>query len=277
MKRIHIVGCSPRSGTTLMAEMMYNCFDIDLYKEKEARIAVCPNRSGKVFLTKSPKDIIVVRDILHLMTNLYVIYILRDPRDIIVSKHPWDKDRYWSSLKFWKVFTPFGNELLHHPRFITIRYEDLVSNPDEVQRYIQRRLPFLKQTGMFSDFHEHANPSPDYVDALVGVRPVSTGSVGNWRNHKERVLGQLRKHGSISEQLIGYGYERDDAWEQELNGVKPDLKESHPAAFSSEAFIRQKLRWNKLRAWRMILGHSPLVVGMRELYYRTWIVFRGKS
>ncbi len=87
-----------------MYEIMYNCFDIDIYTGHEDRIAAWPPRDGNVFLTKSPKDIVLVKDFMDWMKNLYVIYMVRDPRDIIVSKHPWDKERYWSSLKFWTSY-----------------------------------------------------------------------------------------------------------------------------------------------------------------------------
>jgi len=264
--RIHVVGCSPRSGTTLMTEILYNCFEIDMYNGFESNISVCPPHSGNIFLTKSPKDIVIVKDILNAMKNLYVIYLVRDPRDVIVSKHPWDKDRYWSSLKFWKLFTPFGRALRDHRRFITVRYEDLVQNPGYVNELIKERMPFLQSKAPFSNFHKIANPSAHSLDALGGLRPISEGSIGNWRNHKERVLGQILKHGPISEDLIEYGYETDNSWERELTGIQPDLKVSHPSAFDSQAFITKKLRWNKLRALRMYIGHSTLLLKLKSLF-----------
>jgi hypothetical protein len=265
MYRIHIVGCSPRSGTTLMAEMMYNCFNIDLYSGKEDRIGTLPFGDGNVFLTKSPKDIVIVDDVLKYMKKIYVIYMLRDPRDVISSKHPSDNKRYWSSLKFWKLFTPFGHKLCNHPRFITVRYEDLVQDPDHIQKIIQERMPFLKSKELFSNFHKSANPSPEYKESLRGLRPVNTDTIGNWRNHKGRVLGQIKKHGSITDDLIRYGYEKDSSWERELEGVDPNLKSSHPSAFSSSEFIAQKRKWNKLRALRISIGHSKPILAMISL------------
>jgi hypothetical protein len=249
-----------------MAEMMYNCFDIDLYTGKEDRIAALPSANGNIFLTKSPKDIVIIDDILKYMKKMYVIYMLRDPRDIISSKHPSDTNRYWSSLKFWKLFTPFGSQLSNHPRFITVRYEDLVSNPDHVQSIIKQKLPLLTAKESFSNFHKKANPSPDYIDALRGLRPVSEDGIGNWRNHKERVLGQIQKHGSITADLIAYGYEQDSSWEKELLSIEPDLKASHPSAFSSKKFIVKKRRWNKLRAFRICIGHSKVALILNRFF-----------
>ncbi len=58
MQRIHIVGCGPRTGTTLIAEMMAACFEIDLYPKHESSIYTRPTRPAKIFLTKRPRDIL---------------------------------------------------------------------------------------------------------------------------------------------------------------------------------------------------------------------------
>lgn len=264
MKQIHIVGCSSRSGTTLMSEMMSNCFDIEVKTEEERRISLAPPRRGKTILTKTPKDIILIKDMLYFMPSLYVIYMLRDPRDVVVSMHPLDKDRYWTSLKEWMLFTKMGEDLKDHPRFITVRYEDLVMYSDDVQEMIRQRLPFLQKTTSFSSFNRVARPSLSYVTALRGLRPVSTKSIGNWRNHKARLAGQLQKFGSISAELIAYGYEKDTNWEHELDEVIPDLSDSHCVDLSSEKFIKDKLRWNKLRALRVLVNHSQPYMFLKE-------------
>jgi hypothetical protein len=38
VKRIHIVGAGPRTGTTLLAESMAACFAIDVFEPHEAFI-----------------------------------------------------------------------------------------------------------------------------------------------------------------------------------------------------------------------------------------------
>ena len=233
MLRIHIVGCGPRTGTTLMAESMIACFEIDIHNKHEDRIFAWPPRWGRIFLTKAPKDILVAETALHLMNNLHVIYMLRDPRDMISSRHGLDPDRYWAGLRYWKTYSPIGRKLEFHPRFITIRYEELIAQPDVVQDKLSQRMPFLIERARFSRFSEYAQPSKESTLALKGLRPPSPASVGNWRNHRARVAGQIQLHGSVTPDLIAYGYEPDDAWERELNDVEPDLTPSHfPERFS---------------------------------------------
>jgi hypothetical protein len=264
MKRIHIVGCGPRTGTTLLTEMMISSYNIDVYTDHEDRIAKPPKKSGKVFLTKSPKDIMVVGPVLKMMKNLHVILMLRDPRDSIVSMHGTDKERYWSNLHYWKNFMPFAEELTGHPRFLVLRYEDLASDPNGVQAKISAFLPFIEEKHKFSEYHQTANPSSDSRLALGSVRPVSSKSIGNWRNHKARIVGQLLEHGSISDDLIKYGYEKDKEWEKELEGVEPDLRESHASDFYKLSFIRKKQRGKYVRAIRVWFYHTPLFLWLLD-------------
>ncbi len=264
MQRIHIVGCGPRTGTTLMAEMALSCFEIDLYTDHEDSIYIWPTCKAKMFLTKSPRDVLVVGPMLSVMPNLYVIYMLRDPRDTITSKHRKDPERYWASLRFWKTYTPYGTKLKNHPRFITVRYEELVTKPDEVQAYLIQRMPFLRKRAPFSRYHEVAKPCQESLDALGNLRPISAASVGKWRQHLPRVAGQLQKHGSIAQELIEYGYEKDDAWLNELKGITPDLSDSHWPEYFTQEELKYRLRGKYLLPILVILRLMPVIEFLRR-------------
>jgi len=264
MKRIHIVGCGPRSGTTLMAEIMAACFEIDLFMESERHITTLPDRPADIFLTKIPIDILIIKPVLHLMKNLYVIYMLRDPRDMIVSKHGADPDRYWASLKFWQTYTPYGASLKNHPRFMTVRFEELIRNPDMVQTDLMKQMPFLKKRIPFSLYHEKADPSLSAQRAMGKVRPLTAVNIGNWRRHLPRVAGQLQRHGSISEDLIAYGFEPDAAWEEVLEGVEPDFSESHWPEYFSKAALRRIRKGRYFKAILVALGHSWFFIVVRR-------------
>jgi len=259
MRRIHIVGCGPRSGTTLMFEIMKACFEIDHYGGHESAIHAWPERDAKVFLTKRPMDIMVVEPALRWMPALHVIYMIRDPRDMCVSKHGSDPGRYWSSLTYWKTYTPFGKRLEGHPRFIPVRYEDLVSDPDSIQALLMKRLPFLVMRCPFSNFHRVAEPSAPALLALKGMRPVSSARVGTWRRHLPRIAAQMALHGPLTESLIEYGYENDDSWEAELVGIEPDFSASHwPEHYPPKSF-RMVQRRKYPAALLAVLGQSSLL------------------
>jgi len=239
MQRIHIVGVSPRTGTTLIAEAMVACFDIDIFHDHEARIFSQPPVAGEIYLTKAPRDILLAEKALGQMPNLHVLCMFRDPRNVIVSKHRRDPERYWAGLKFWKAYTPVARRLRNHPRFITLRYENLTADPDSVQRKLAERLPFLQNTAPFSRFHEIAKPADDALTALSGLRAIGASRPDPWRDHLPRVAGQMQQHGSLAPDLIEFGYETDDSWLAELDGVEPDTTPSHWSEhFTPESLAR---------------------------------------
>lgn len=240
MKRIHIVGTGPRTGTTLMAEAMVACFDIDIHTEHEDRIFIQPDREGQVMLTKRPIDIIVVGPLLWANPELYVICMVRDPRDAIVSRHGRDPDKYWAGLRYWKAYLPYWRKIRHHPRVLTIRYEDFVTEPDAIQKRIHQRLPFLAKKSSFSRFHEVAVPSRKSQEALREVRPISPAGVGSFRKHLGRVKAQIEMHGSISGDLIELGYEADESWEEILECVVAEESESHWPEFFERGELRRR-------------------------------------
>ena len=177
MQRIHVVGVSPRSGTTLLAECMITCFEIDAFEKHESPICA-HRRDVAVYLTKKPDDIHVVGPRLRIDRNLHVIALMRDPRDIVVSKHHQDPDVYWAPLRIWKSRIGIVRRLSHQKRFMLIRYEDLVREPDAVQESLTVRMPFLEKKAPFSAFHALATPSRKSLDALGGLRAILPVIVG---------------------------------------------------------------------------------------------------
>ena len=247
-----------------MTEAMKACFDIDCCVNHEKRLFIKPERECRIYLTKCPADIMIVGPSLKVDPDLYVIYMIRDPRDIICSKHERDPDRYWASLRYWKTYTMYGRRLSGHPRFIEVRYEDFVSNPDAVQDRLADRIPCLKKRAPFSRYHEVARPSTSSETALRGVRPIRAVSVRKWKGHRERVAGQLALHGSLTEDLIAYGYEKDDSWMSDLEGVQPDMSPSHWPEFMTERDVRKLKRGRYREALKRILERF----GIRRMWLK---------
>lgn len=209
-----------------MAELLASCFDIDLPLKHEQSVFEPSPLPGHVFVSKSPHDILVANRALQEHSDVYIIYMLRDPRDVISSRHNLSPDRYWVGLNLWNSYTDIADGIVAHPRFIRISYESLVCTPDMVQWQLCDALPFLRVTASFSTFDRRARPSEDSLRALGGLRAVTPASIGNWRRHLSRVKGQLVRHGSITNKLLVYGYETDPHWERVLEGVTADMTES---------------------------------------------------
>jgi hypothetical protein len=208
-----------------MQALMDSCFAFNVVSVIERSVRWNPRTvKGGTVLSKDPTGYRNVGPFLRLDPSLHVLMITRDPRDMVVSTHKSRPDGYWCNLNYWKESSKFYRKFKDHPRLCAIRYEELVQSPDQIQEEIMRRFTFLQRKQLFSCYHQQETPlSRQIVQAMHGVSPISAKSIGRWRQHLPRVAGQLRIYGDISRDLIEFGFEKDDAWLRQLQGVTPDL------------------------------------------------------
>jgi hypothetical protein len=225
-KHIHIVACSPRSGTTLLHEVMVTCFRVDKHYDHEIRFNLVDAEDGQVLITKRPKDTMYMPAVIDDDSGIYVIYVMRDPRDVICSRHGKNKGMYYSNIRLWREMHGYAQQMVGHDRFLEIRYEDFVTDPDAVQQLIVEKFPWLEKIRDFSEYHEYAKVSEKSITAMHSVRPIAPTSVGVWTQHPGRIKGQQLIHGSLSPDLIECGYEASTDWERALDAVEPDFSRS---------------------------------------------------
>lgn len=228
-QRIHIVG-PQRSGTTLMQALFGTCFAIDGVTTREERLWRGVPRDESILVTKCPGDEGLAPILLRLDRHLWFVFMLRDPRDLIVSEHGKEPGRYYATLRAWRTAMRVHDALKNHPRFVVVRYEDLVRSPDRVQDALIARMSFLRPIIPFSQYHAHvstgAAESRQFHLAMRGIRPVTDESIGAWRAHVPRVKAQLASHRGVERKLIELGYETDDAWLEALGDAAPDHQQS---------------------------------------------------
>jgi hypothetical protein len=222
MIRVHIVGC-PRSGTTLLMELMSTCFRSGGFCAHELSIFAPLDDVAEPYFSKQPNDIRQLRHIFHRDPGLHVIYLGRDPRAVITSKHREQPEQYFCNYRVWSDCDRAARRYLDHPRFLALRYEDLVTDPDAVQARIAARFSFLQQLHPFSEYHLHAQPSEASSRAMHGLRAVDPGSLVKWRQHLPRVSEQHRRHPELAADLVRLGYEPDWSWLAMLEDVEPLL------------------------------------------------------
>jgi len=191
-----------------------------------------PVPSGQtLYLTKKPPDTLRIHKIFQADEQLNVICMLRDPRAVISSTHKLKPDVYFAGYQRWQEYLRAIEPLLEHPRFLMIRYEDLLTDPDAQQRRINAKFQFLSQTRVFSSYPEGAEVPALANTSLNGARPFDTTRIDGWKDHLPRVNGQLRDHPSMPSDLIKAGYEQDTDWTQMLDGVDfyaQDYKDKRP-------------------------------------------------
>ncbi|MDR3505579.1 MAG: sulfotransferase [Acidocella sp.] len=228
-QRIHIIG-PPRSGTTLMHTLFSVCMGVDGVTSREERIWRRMPHGERVLVTKCPGEERFARPLLKFDRDLWFVFMLRDPRDLIVSQHGSEPGRYWSNLRTWYEALAVYELIKGHPRFIVVRYEDLVRTPDKVQQNLLRRLPFLQNAVPFSRYQEHipqgVRQSAQTLQAMRGIRAVSSEHVGAWRQHLPRVKAHISRYPDLPAWLINLGYEQDTGWLKALERVPADNQPS---------------------------------------------------
>ena len=220
MKRVHIVGC-PRSGTTLLMELISTCFASGGYCEHELSIFEPVTAVEGVYFTKQPNDIKQLRHIFPTDPLLHIIYMGRDPRAVITSKHRESPEQYFCNYRVWQECDQAAASYEAHPRFLRLRYEDLVAAPDTVQQQIEDRFPFLTRLHAFSQYQQFARPSAASQRAMNGLRAVNKESLQKWHEHLPRIAAQLVANPQLKHDLVRLGYEPDESWTSMLEGIGP--------------------------------------------------------
>lgn len=224
--RIHVVGSSPRSGTTLLFELLTSCFDVGKVGSHEVSLFQAPSDIRGPYASKKPTDLVHATRVLRWDPSLHIIYMQRDPRDIVVSEHGSRPGEYWCDYDVWQRNQRLRSGIAGHQRFLECRYEDLVHAPDREQARIAAAFPFLQTRHLFSEFEKVSQTSESANLALKGVRAISGSSVGSWRNKLPRLAAQLQAHPEMTRGLVDSGYEPDALWVAALEGVIPDNQES---------------------------------------------------
>jgi hypothetical protein len=204
---------------------MASCFEIDAVEKQESPVRKL-RWGSRIYLTKWPYDVRTAGPRLRLDRHFHVICMMRDPRNAVVSINAKYPDRYMGSLALWKREVRDAWRFIGHPRFIVVRYEEFVRDPDGVQAMLTRRMPFLRERAKFSQFHELSKPSASWERSLGGVRPITPDDIQAWRQHLPRLAGQIARHGEISDLLVATGYEQNDDWRCAIGPITADLGES---------------------------------------------------
>lgn len=244
-RKRQIVICGyPRGGTSLLYNMVSSTIAGFVCEEFE-RTCLETIRANENGVSKRPLDVFVVhklpRSNVH-RKRLAVIVVIRDIRDVITSVHPnVPHDHFIGYEASYEVGATYPySPALHYPGVgeyhetiqqilqnpdidtILVRYEDLVDDPDGVQRVLAGRLG-CRFRRRFSEFHLHsARHAYKYEGSRKAVDPslvrenqaVSGARVGKWRSprHAQRIRQEFSAHPELFDILQADGYEKDNAW-----------------------------------------------------------------
>lgn len=218
--RVHVVGC-PRSGTTLMTELLRYAYDFAGAAPHERPLFDQIPSNLSPYLSKKPADTIRIGKAFAADENLYVIALIRDPRAVISSVHWSHPDVYFVGYARWRFYAQTINAHKDHPRYLVLRYEDLLHDPNGVQQKVSEHLPFLQQTRAFDEYPEGIETLHDHSEkALGGVRPFDTSRINSWQEHLGRIRREFEANSDFQNDLEKLGYEENDDWTKQFADVK---------------------------------------------------------
>jgi hypothetical protein len=218
---IYIQGCA-RSGNTLIRELCGSAFQgvemVKLTKDTAecslAHLVDLLHKPGngtavRVASRNYENSLAMDRELLRANPDVKILWMLRDPRDILTSIHANQPEKYYVTpdrlIKSLQLYQQFKNE----PQMLAVRYEELVSQPDAMQAkisgfcHLTPSRKFDEAYKFFPRFHEN-------VRAMHSIRPIDTNSVQKWRTnpaHQKYLQQTLSAHPEISTLARECGYD----------------------------------------------------------------------
>ncbi|MCF8332320.1 MAG: sulfotransferase [Bacteroidales bacterium] len=156
-----------------------------------------PIPSGKKrWCEKTPYNIRHIDEIIDYFNgNVKIIHIIRDGRDVCLSKHPDKPGEYWVEPERWVNDVRNGLSYKEHSNVYTVFYENLIYH---YHKYMKDLLAFLGES--FSDemVNWTENTTVKKNNAWFGsVESLHSQSIGKWKKpeNKSRVDYLMSVHG----------------------------------------------------------------------------------
>lgn len=225
---IYIGGCG-RSGTTLLLSILsshkeiFACpNELNLFYDfrMEADHIYLPKfyrlyrtfilhkikKSANRYCEKSPANIqrFEVINQYH-KGNFKLIHIIRDGRDVTLSKHPKKRDQYWVEPERWLRDVSMGLQYLDHPNVYTVRYEELVN---DFINSITKICKFLEIEVSADILNWHKHTTVRRNRALeTPIKEISNQSIGKFKKPvNEQRLNEFMKNDDAVSLLKSLGY-----------------------------------------------------------------------
>lgn len=160
---------------------------------------------------KRPKLVEKMSILLKDHANIHILYMLRDPRAVLVSKHPRFKRRYYTAPERWiKSVQMLDNSYLqNNKRFLIIRYEHLIKHPSDIQNMIGERFGLISKCNFEECYKQFESIDRSSIATMHGARAMDTSRITSWQNsHKDiaYINKTLKKFPIIVKLMEQYGY-----------------------------------------------------------------------
>lgn len=212
MKYILICGCA-RSGNTLMSFACAAGFErVYRHPGEENPMSVDADDPSKYdwIVSKRPKLEKKVAKLLEKYQDFYAIYMLRDPRAVLVSKHPMSKKKYYTEPERWIESVKRLSEYENHNKVIVVKFEDLIQHPLKCQSEIAAKFGLKKTVGFDKCYEMFEAIDKKGTKSMHGARKLDPGRIESWKDSKQDskyVEYVINKYKLIPELMEKYGYQ----------------------------------------------------------------------
>ena len=162
--------------------------------------------TAKRWCEKTPRNVRFIQDIFdYYNEDVYFIHIIRDGRDVVLSKHPSNPDEYWISPQRWVRDVKAGMIYKKHPKVLTIKYEDLIENyPATIKKICN--FADLEITPKLENWFEHTQVRKNNA-WHNGLQKLHGNSIGKWQEPKyKKRVDDFMRHEDAVELLKELGY-----------------------------------------------------------------------
>jgi hypothetical protein len=210
---------------------------------------------------KTPHNALVADMLLEWYPDARLIHILRDPRDAVASmlRMPWAQPNVRSNTLLWLRFNRAAWRLRADPRYLLVRYEQLVARPEPE---LERLCEFAGEKYSDAMLAPNWDPTADLPWFRRAEEPVTTGRLGKWRDELTADQAALIEF-YAGDQMATFGYERA------AGSPSPGAKARDLVAAASGAVKKRVEQFPA--AWYYLIRSSNLVAeeAARERYLKS--------
>lgn len=157
----------------------------------------------RIWAEKTPNNIFCARDFLEMFPRGRFIHVIRDGRDVWLSLVKRRNYKPSSATVRWIITAEVGLRIADHPRVYTVRYEDLVLQPEKTLKALFEwlQLPYEERVLQFDRKNEKNRHG--YAESSI-----HTESVFRWKKEWSELPtgGQQQLNLALSRHLIAMGY-----------------------------------------------------------------------
>jgi len=199
VKTPHIVVTGiPRSGTTLLYQMIRNCTTARTWPiEISALTPEVINAKGNPVVSKDPNDLLASKRIERIYKNIHFIATWRDPREVLASKL---HGRYWVEPEDYLTWYNQIEKNRDNEKFTIIKFIELIDNPERIEETVRKHG--ITITHPFREYYKYA-PEGEFSGI---ARPLDRTTLKKWQKPEniERIRRALEEYPILNEIVEKY-------------------------------------------------------------------------